>query len=684
MLNNFTGGGQVFLHKIRMLTQVLSRSLMMSTLVSSIIIIAVSIEPSKQLDIAASITYQKALIADSYDEASSGIREAINQSSKYYYTRIDAYDKDGLYSKDVDPRVIIKSLYFKKSYVNSLAFLKQRMMMLCVTIMVIFFVIYVMWSRFGITLKTEKAKDGKDRVLNEKEIKRQLYKIGKASDLRVGKMPLVKDSETMHLLVTGSTGSGKTNLIHNLLPQVEAKGQPVVVVDQTGEMISKYYNKKRGDIIFNPFDSRSHAWDLFEDCSNIEELERFSKILFSFNRKKSSSQSDPFWEQSAEVVFNECMQYLTKERLTSARELKTMVQDADLEYLQSALAGTQADRYLSGKAKNIAESVLSVLATNSKPIKYLNDFSTNGSFSLKEHFSKTQEGSNAWLFLATKPSSRELTLPLIACLLELSFAQLMEIGINKNRRVWFVVDELAALGRLPALQAIMNEGRKYGACVLAGLQSLNQIYDHYGHYAGSSLFGQFGTSFFFKNKEPSIAKMVSSMCGTETITRQQKNTSFGANEFRDGVSYNEHQQRKDLVEYSDLANLATGECYILMPEVSTRVGKIQAPEAKLKNKNKGFEAIVKEESEVESSRNSSANNNIKSSNKEQKEAVEAIVESEAEESGNNKLNNSSSSQKSKEQDYPESEHPEERENTNIQKNKKKLDKGSEELEFCIN
>ena len=38
MLNNFTGGGQVFLHKIRMLTQVLSRSLMMSTLVSSIII----------------------------------------------------------------------------------------------------------------------------------------------------------------------------------------------------------------------------------------------------------------------------------------------------------------------------------------------------------------------------------------------------------------------------------------------------------------------------------------------------------------------------------------------------------------------------------------------------------------------------------------------------------------------
>ena len=73
---------------------------------------------------------------------------------------------------------------------------------------------------------------------------------------------------------------------------------------------------------------------------------------------------------------------------------------------------------------------------------------------------------------------------------------------------------------------------------------LNQLYSQYGHYDGSTIFGQFGTSFFFRNTEPAIAKMISSMCGSETITRQQKNTSFGANEFRDGVSYNEQQQKK--------------------------------------------------------------------------------------------------------------------------------------------
>jgi type IV secretory pathway TraG/TraD family ATPase VirD4 len=134
----------------------------------------------------------------------------------------------------------------------------------------------------------------------------------------------------------------------------------------------------------------------------------------------------------------------------------------------------------------------------------------------------------------------------------------------------------------------MAEGRKYGACVLSGLQSLNQLYSNYGQYEGSTIFGQFGTNFFFRNNEPAIAKTVSSICGRETIYRQQKNTSFGAHEFRDGVSYSEQQQQKDLVEYSDLAGLAVGECFVLLPEPQVRIVKLQTTEVKLPNKNAGF------------------------------------------------------------------------------------------------
>lgn len=135
---------------------------------------------------------------------------------------------------------------------------------------------------------------------------------------------------------------------------------------------------------------------------------------------------------------------------------------------------------------------------------------------------------------------------------------------------------------------LMAEGRKYGACILVGLQSLNQLYSNYGHYDGSTIFGQFGTTFFFRNSEPSIAKVVSSMCCMETVVRQQKNTSFGANEFRDGVSYNEQQQKKPLISIDDLANLGVGECFTILPEAKVRLSKIKTPESKVKEINEGF------------------------------------------------------------------------------------------------
>lgn len=587
MLNDFIGGGQVFLHKLRMLFQVLDRSFMASLLVSVAIVCVISYKPAQLLDLRAAMTYQKALLADSLDDAGYLIRKTINPKAKNYYTTIDAYDKKGLHAKDVDPRKILKSPSYRASYSLVREFVKIRLALTALVMGGIFILIYLLWSRFGRDVKEEKKKDDSNRVLTAKEVKKCLRQIGKASDLTIGDMPLVKDMETRHFLITGATGSGKTNLLHNLLPSVARKKQPAIIIDQTGEMIAKYYDPSRGDIIFNPFDQRGKAWDFWRDCELREDLERFSKILIGFNRKQSNSHSDPFWETAAETVFNACIEFL-RVKQASLREITKMVCHADIEYLKTVLKGTEASRYLGDDSKQTAGSIVAVLAANAKPLMYLQPADDNGSFSIKQYFANLKSGNEAWLFLATKPSSRALTMPLISCLTELALTQLMEIGIDHKRRVWIVVDELPALGKLPALSPIMAEGRKYGACVLAGMQSLNQLYSQYGHYDGSAIFGQFGTSFFFNNKEPAIAKMISSMCGNEIITRQQKNTSYGANELRDGVSYSEHQQKQPLVTEVDLAKLDIGQCYVLLPESTARLSKIQLPKVIIADKNPGL------------------------------------------------------------------------------------------------
>ncbi|KJV52005.1 F sex factor N terminal family protein, partial [Orientia tsutsugamushi str. Karp] len=48
---------------------------------------------------------------------------------------------------------------------------------------------------------------------------KMLKRAKKASKIRFGGLPLVKNSERLHILITGTTGTGKTNMLNELLPQ---------------------------------------------------------------------------------------------------------------------------------------------------------------------------------------------------------------------------------------------------------------------------------------------------------------------------------------------------------------------------------------------------------------------------------------------------------------------------------
>lgn len=512
MLNNYIGGGQVFLHNIRMLRQVVSTTIFVSVI--SGVLLAWSFNPSnsKKIDWDGALTYAKA-------KSTLVVHPALQVISigKPLAT-VDAYSQGKLWHKRMMATSVIKSNKFKSAWSEAFVAVKLIAIQSLGFGVISGLLLMLLWSKFGKNLKSEKKKNSKIGILNDLEVRAKLLFLRKASDFKIGKMPLVKDMETRHFLVTGSTGSGKTNLIHNILPQIEKKKQPVIVIDQTGEMIAKYYNKERGDIIFNPFDERGMAWDFWADCASAEELRKFSKILIGFNRKSKGGYSDPFWETAAESVFNSIVEYLRPKK-AQIEEIYRLASCAPRDYLESILQNSEAARYLTKDGKQTTASVLSVLAANTQSLSYLSDDVSNGSFSVSKYFKGVESDNPRWLFLSTKPGSRELTLPLISAITELALSKLMNLGANKERRVWTIIDELPALGRLPALPSLMTEGRKYGACVIAGLQSLNQLYEKYGSYAGSTIFGQFGTSFFFRNTEPAIAKMISESCGAETILR---------------------------------------------------------------------------------------------------------------------------------------------------------------------
>lgn len=591
MLNNFIGGGQIFLHKIRMLRQVFSGSVTTAIIIGTVISIVAHSSSLARLDFDAIISFRKAMFL----ESSGDILKLLRKDDNIY---IDVKTQNGIYASSINVKKVLNIPLLKKEDKKLQIILQDIFYMFIMIFVSSFMVIFVIWAKFGHFVKSEKKIRGGE-MLTSTKVKSILKRLNLASHLNIGDMPLVKDSETKHFLVCGSTGSGKTNLIHNILKQVNNNNNPAMVIDTTGEMIAKYYNPARGDIIFNPLDARGTNWDFWKDCcfsygsSSYDDipdrLKKFSAILFHFKRSQGVINSDPFWDQAAEKLFNSIVTTLASYHNPSYKELYYMTNTAEIKELRALLGSTPAMRYLSDDGKGVASSVAAVLSTSSAPLSYLRDDEEN--FSLIEYFNGVAAGKKAWIFFSSPAHQRELLMPLIACLTELATSLLMEQGPNHQRRFWVVIDELASLGNLPAIDTLMSEGRKYGACVVAGLQSINQLYKNYGQFAGSTIFGQFATKFFFRTDEPVIAKMISNMCGIQILHQQKQNISFGANEFRDGQSYTEHQQRKHLVEYSDIASLKVGECFVLLPVPEVRLSKITVPISKVKSINKEF--IVK-------------------------------------------------------------------------------------------
>ena len=599
MVNNFIGGGQVFLHKVRMFSQVFFRTLHVSLFIGIFFVGWLNWGAMQKVDWHGFYSYRKAVTAIEWDDAFAVLRTSIGNKSEHT-TLINARLGHDVW-QNVKPEQIIKMRSFQDIDKKAWEFLTKLLWWTCGITLSGFILIFLLWSKFGKGLKDEKKKAGSGTVLTVSEVKSTLRMLSSASSFKIGKMPLVKDMETMNFLVTGSIGSGKTNLMHNLLPQIENKEQPAVVIDNTGEMIAKYYNKERGDIIFNPFDNRSHVWDFWEDCAKSKDLEKFADILVAFNSRKNHRQANDFWEEGAQSIFVDIAKKMQQKSQYSIENLYKILCQTEHKDMYKMLENTNSAKYFAKDNEKVAASIMSVLISNLKPLRFVRDSDENNKFSIEQYLNQINKGGSNWLFLSTDPSARELTIPLNAALLELLISRMRRTRTNSSNKLWIILDELPSLGKLPSLTQLMQEGRKYGSCVLAGLQSTSQLYSHYGDAEASSLIGLFKTKFAFQSDDPRMGELYSKLCGTTTIISQQKNTSFGANEFRDGVSYNEKKANSPLVSYEEFGKLNVGECYTLLPLSSVRLSRMQVPRAQVADKNLWFDEA--EEKELVEDRN---------------------------------------------------------------------------------
>ncbi|HWM70210.1 MAG TPA: type IV secretion system DNA-binding domain-containing protein [Steroidobacteraceae bacterium] len=85
--------------------------------------------------------------------------------------------------------------------------------------------------------------------------------------------------ETKHFKLIGTTGSGKSTAIREVLRIALARGDRALIADPDGGYLNRFYDPDRGDVILNPFDPRSARWDLFGELRDPYDADQLARAL---------------------------------------------------------------------------------------------------------------------------------------------------------------------------------------------------------------------------------------------------------------------------------------------------------------------------------------------------------------------------------------------------------------------
>lgn len=295
----------------------------------------------------------------------------------------------------------------------------------------------------------------------------------KFDTLEVDGLKFPSGSELEHILIPGTTGTGKTQLIHKLLNRilwgVDARTcEKALVTDSGGILASTRAYKK--DLILNPFDQRSKRWNPFCEIENEWDYDFVAQSCVPTDG--ASGQAAEF-RGYGQALLADIMRGLVRDKDPNPRMVQRLLSSQDPEVLQPYLAGSESIGFLTpGNDRYFA----SVAKTASDAIRSWSRLDPDGDFSIRKW---VREGTGC-LFLVYQDAQLAVIRPLVGAWLSLAIREVLSLNPDDSRRVWMVMDELDSLGTVSGLSDALTRGRKYGLSTIAAIQSIAQLRQRYG------------------------------------------------------------------------------------------------------------------------------------------------------------------------------------------------------------
>jgi type IV conjugative transfer system coupling protein TraD len=402
------------------------------------------------------------------------------------------------------------------------------------------------------------------KIINKFNFKEALKSRNPSNILNIpyclAKIPFPRNAEFLHTVILGSTGTGKTNAILELLDQIRRNGDRAIIYDKMGTYTATYYDSKK-DVILNPLDDRSKSWSFFKEIRTDSD---YDYIASAFIPEKKDS-SGPFWTDSARRVFATFAKKLREEKGGDVgnQEFVDSLLKTNYKMLAQFLSGTEASSLISAESEKTSLSILAILAAYISSMKYLHDDKEN--FSIRKWVE--QKDDNGFLFISSRSDQHESLQPLISTWIDIAVKALLSVEQNSYansnpRRIWIILDEIGSLQQLPSLLDGLAQSRQFGGAFILSLHSISQLKSIYGKDKTDTITSLCRNKLFFAGADDETSDYCSQNLGYQEIEEVKEGISYGANEIRDGVSLNTQKSLKRLVISSEIMYMKALQAYI--------------------------------------------------------------------------------------------------------------------------
>jgi type IV secretory pathway TraG/TraD family ATPase VirD4 len=294
--------------------------------------------------------------------------------------------------------------------------------------------------------------------------------------LTVAGVAIPPEDEAKHFKFIGSTGTGKSTAIRELLASAIARGDRAIFADPDRGYLESFYDRYRGDVILNPFEPESVQWDPFAEIESNFDLDQLASGLIPDCEDSSARE----WRGYARTFLTAVIGGCRLAGRANVADLWRLLMVASAEELRPLVAGTPAQPFLDPENARMFGSIRSVTGSSLAPLAYIQK-QRSALFSVRRWVQRA--GRPGLLFMPYRAGQIAALRSVIATWMYLAIFEAMSLSIQRDQRLWFVVDELDSLGTISGLKDALARLRKFGGRCVLGFQSLAQVRGTYGHEA---------------------------------------------------------------------------------------------------------------------------------------------------------------------------------------------------------